>query len=233
MRLRKGAWSLGRSAEPTAPVRHAVYDPATRLLTLQTVAVGAATYTQVTLLDDGTYTVTVSVTGHTGTVESASFRAIVFFSCRVPDGSPYERPVPNEIAEKGIYVCPTFGVGQRAQQWMEEQGIENPFAAHRHTRIDNLRKLWDTGVKFVSGNDAGVTMTRFDDFQLDLELLVEHVGASSAQAIRTGTSQAAEAIGSDDFGSLAPGKRADILAVRGNAMDDLSLIHISEPTRPY
>ncbi len=46
------------SAEPTAPVRHAVYDPATRLLTLQTVAVGAATYTQVTLLDDGTYTFT-------------------------------------------------------------------------------------------------------------------------------------------------------------------------------
>ena len=62
------------------------------------------------------------------------------------------------------------------------------------------------------------------DFQLDLELLVEHVGASSAQAIRTGTSQAAEAIGSDEFGVLAPGKRADILAVRGNAMDDIGAL---------
>ena len=49
---------LPAGAEPTAPVRHAVYDPASRLLTLPTVAVGAATYTQVTLLDDGTYTFT-------------------------------------------------------------------------------------------------------------------------------------------------------------------------------
>jgi len=155
---------------------------------------------------------------------AAQVRTIEHCSFQVPDGIHYEQPVANEIAEKGIYVCPTFGVGQRAQQWMEEQGIENPFAAHRHTRIDNLRKLWDTGVKFVSGNDAGVTMTRFDDFQLDLELLVEHVGASSAQAIRTGTSQAAEAIGSDEFGTLQPGKRADVLAVRGNAMDDIGAL---------
>ena len=31
------------------------------------------------------------------------------------------------------------------------------------------------GVRFVSGNDAGMALTGFDDFQLDLELLVEHV----------------------------------------------------------
>ncbi|MCO5176611.1 MAG: amidohydrolase family protein [Thermomicrobiales bacterium] len=155
---------------------------------------------------------------------TANVRTIEHCSFQVPDGIHYEQSVANDVAEKGIYVCPTFGVGQRAQQWMEENGIENPFSAHRHTRIDNLRKLWETGVKFVSGNDAGVTMTRFDDFQLDLELLVEHVGASSAQAIRTGTSQAAEAIGSDEFGTLAPGKRADVLAVRGNAMDDIGAL---------
>ncbi|HBY45951.1 MAG TPA: amidohydrolase [Chloroflexi bacterium] len=155
---------------------------------------------------------------------AAQVRTIEHCSFMVPDGVHYEQPVADEVAEKGIYVCPTFGVGERARQWMEQEGIDNPFAATRNQRVDSLRKLWDTGVKFVSGNDAGVTMTRFDDFQLDLELLVEHVGASSAQAIRTGTSQAAEAIGSDDFGSLAPGKRADILAVRGNAMDDVGAL---------
>ncbi|HQX63708.1 MAG TPA: amidohydrolase family protein [Thermomicrobiales bacterium] len=155
---------------------------------------------------------------------AAQVRTIEHCSFMVPDGVHYEQPVADEVAEKGIYVCPTFGVGERARQWMEQEGIDNPFAATRNQRVDSLRKLWDTGVKFVSGNDAGVTMTRFDDFQLDLELLVEHVGASSAQAIRTGTSQAAEAIGSDDFGSLAPGKRADILAVRGNAMDDIGAL---------
>jgi imidazolonepropionase-like amidohydrolase len=152
---------------------------------------------------------------------AAQVRTIEHCSFQTPAGIHYEQDIADAIAEKGIYVCPTLGVGQRMMQYMEANGIENPMAASRHQRMDNLRKLWESGVKFVSGSDAGVTMTEFDDFQLDLELLVEHVGASSAQAIATATSQAAEAIGSDDFGMLAPGKRADVLVVRGNAMNDI------------
>jgi imidazolonepropionase-like amidohydrolase len=81
-----------------------------------------------------------------------------------------------------------------------------------------------SGVKFVSGNDAGMVKTGFDDFQLDLELLVEHIGLSPAEAIKTATGQAAEALGNVDFGTLAPGKRADILAVRGNVLDDIGAL---------
>jgi imidazolonepropionase-like amidohydrolase len=69
-----------------------------------------------------------------------------------------------------------------------------------------------------------MALTRFDDFQLDLELLVEHIGFTAAQAIRTATSQAAEAIGSDEFGTLEAGKRADVLAVRGNALNDIGAL---------
>ena len=84
--------------------------------------------------------------------------------------------------------------------------------------------MWDAGVKLISGNDAGVTMSGFDDFQLDLELLVEHIGMSAAQAIQTATLRAAEAIGSDEFGALLPGRRADVLVVRGNALDDIGAL---------
>ena len=84
--------------------------------------------------------------------------------------------------------------------------------------------MYASGVKFVSGNDAGMTKTGFDDFQLDLELLVENIGISASEAIMTATGQAAEALGDVDFGILAPGKRADILGVRGNALDDIGAL---------
>jgi imidazolonepropionase-like amidohydrolase len=154
----------------------------------------------------------------------AQVRTIEHCSFMVPNGVKYEQAAADGIAEKGIYVCPTIGVGERARQHMEEQGIQNPFAATRHQRLDDMRKLIESGVKFVSGNDAGVTMTGFDDFQLDLELLVEHIGMSSADAIVTATGRAAEAIGSDEFGTLQPGRRADVLAVYGNAMDDIGAL---------
>lgn len=155
---------------------------------------------------------------------NAQVRTIEHCSFMVPDGVKYEQEAADGIAEKGIYVCPTIGVGERSRQWMEEQGIENPFAATRYQRLDDMRKLWESGVKFVSGNDAGVTMTGFDDFQLDLELLVEFIGFTPAQAIVTATGQAAEAIGSDEFGALQPGKRADVLIVRGDATYDIGAL---------
>jgi imidazolonepropionase-like amidohydrolase len=155
---------------------------------------------------------------------AARVRTIEHCSFMVPSGVGYEQRAADQIAEKGIYVCPTLGVGERARQWMDAEGIENPFSATRHQRLDSLRKLVDSGVKFVSGNDAGVTMTGFDDFQLDLEMLVEHIGFSAGDAIITATSRAAEAIGAEEFGTLAPGKRADVLIVRGDATNDIGAL---------
>ncbi len=155
---------------------------------------------------------------------SARVRTIEHCSFMVPSGVGYEQRAADQIAEKGIFVCPTLSVGERARQWMEEEGIQNPFAATRYQRLEALRKLVDSGVKFISGNDAGVTMTGFDDFQLDLELLVEHIGFSPGDAIVTATSRAAEAIGTEEFGTLASGKRADVLIVRGDATDDIGAL---------
>ena len=41
-------------------------------------------------------------------------------------------------------------------------------------------------------------------------------------AIKAGTSVAAELMGWDDLGTIEQGKRADIIAVPGNPLDDIS-----------
>ena len=156
---------------------------------------------------------------------AANVRTIEHCSFVVPGDVVYDEVAATGVAEKGIYVVPTISTGERNRQRQFDAGTMAPKQIEtRHKRLENLRRLNDLGVRFISGNDAGMALTRFDDFQLDLELLVEHVGFTAAQAIRTATSQAAEAIGSDEFGVLAPGKRADVLAVRGNALNDIGAL---------
>jgi imidazolonepropionase-like amidohydrolase len=155
---------------------------------------------------------------------AANVRTIEHCSFMTPHGLKYEPDATARIAEQGIYICPTLGAGARMMEKMERDGLENPFSATRHERMENLRRMWDAGVKLISGNDAGVTMSGFDDFQLDLEQLVEFIGLSAAEAIQSATMRAAEAIGSDEFGALLPGRRADVLVVRGNALDDIGAL---------
>ncbi len=137
----------------------------------------------------------------------------------------YDAALADAIAERGIYVCPTIGTGERIRQRQRSEGTLSPLQQRiRELRLESLAGLRQAGVTIVSGNDAGMNSVGFDDFQLDLELLVEHLGLTPVEAIQTATVHAAEAIGSDEFGILAPGKRADILAVRGDAADDISAL---------
>lgn len=154
----------------------------------------------------------------------AGVRTIEHCSFWEPSGISYHQDAIDQVVEKGIYICPTIGVGERVRQELAAEGKADAWTPMRMARIDNLRRMHASGVKFVSGNDAGMAKTYFDDFQLDLELMVEHIGLSPAEAIVTATGQAAEALGDVDFGVLAPGKRADILAVRGNALDDIGAL---------
>ena len=48
-----------------------------------------------------------------------------------------------------------------------------------------------------------------------------NAGVSPARALKAATSTAAELLGRDDIGVLAPGKLADIVAMRGNPIADI------------
>jgi imidazolonepropionase-like amidohydrolase len=137
----------------------------------------------------------------------------------------YKPALAEAIAERGIYVCPTIGAGERNRQRLRREGKLSPLQQRiRQLRLESLAGLRQAGVKIVSGNDAGMSAVGFDDFQLDLELLVEPLGLSPVEAIQTATGQAAAAIGSDEFGTLESGKRADVLAVRGDAVADIGAL---------
>ena len=87
---------------------------------------------------------------------------------------------------------------------------------------ENVRKAYPRGVKIAFGTDAGVSKhgRNADEF----ELLVKN-GMTPADALRAATVNAADLLGlSDDIGTLAPGKRADIIAVNGNPLNDVTVL---------
>jgi len=86
----------------------------------------------------------------------------------------------------------------------------------------NLKTLFDAGVKVAFGTDSGALPTRVQGFaeHRELQLLVQ-AGLTPAQAIVCATKNSAEVIGASDRGTLEPGKKADLLVLDGNPLDDI------------
>ena len=85
-----------------------------------------------------------------------------------------------------------------------------------------LRKAVPAGVKIAFGTDAGVSKhgRNADEF----ELMVKH-GMTSAAAIQAATTNAADLLGlADQVGSIEPGKSADLIAVQGDPLADVTVL---------
>jgi imidazolonepropionase-like amidohydrolase len=82
-----------------------------------------------------------------------------------------------------------------------------------------VRTAWhgilEAGLPIAVGTDSMHGCLAFD-----IARLVE-LGASPARALRAATVDGARVCGLSDRGSIAPGMRADLVAVLGNPLDDI------------
>jgi imidazolonepropionase-like amidohydrolase len=86
----------------------------------------------------------------------------------------------------------------------------------------SLQAAYPRGVKIAFGTDAGVSKhgRNADEF----ELMVKN-GMPAAEAIVAATVNAAELLGlGAEIGSLEPGKRADLVAVEGDPLEDVTVL---------
>ncbi len=87
---------------------------------------------------------------------------------------------------------------------------------------DALRKAFPAGVRIAFGTDAGVSKhgRNADEF----ELMVRH-GMPAAAAIQAATVNAADLLGlAGEVGSIEPGKSADLIAVQGDPLADVTVL---------
>jgi imidazolonepropionase-like amidohydrolase len=84
---------------------------------------------------------------------------------------------------------------------------------------DNFRKAHKAGARMAFGTDAGVYPNGTNARQF--AYMVEY-GMTPMEAIQAATTDAAELLGwSDDVGAIEAGMYADIIAVRGNPLDNI------------
>jgi imidazolonepropionase-like amidohydrolase len=88
-------------------------------------------------------------------------------------------------------------------------------AEHQH--IFRIKSHENLGLKIAFGSDAGVFP--HGDNAKEFHTRVRQ-GMSRLEAIRGATQYAAEALGLDDRGLIAPGKLADLIALAGNPLEN-------------
>ncbi len=135
----------------------------------------------------------------------------------IEHGDGLTAPQMEEMARRGIYWVPTISVGAyvangRAGNWPKM--VETEKAAFQLA----LKK----GVKIVFGTDAGGFDWRDLNEAKEFEYYVAY-GMTPQQAIRTATTEAAELLGwSDKMGTVEAGKWADLVAVSGDPLKDIT-----------
>ena len=143
----------------------------------------------------------------------------------VEQGVPgFDADIAEAMVQKGIYVCPTNTVDYRQMQMLGDSEKVKELAPRAQLNT-TWRELLRHGVQLIAGSDAGCSQVFCDDYALIMELMVGELGMSPMQAILAGTKVAAEALGmEDEIGTLEVGRRADIIAVSGNPLEDITAL---------
>jgi imidazolonepropionase-like amidohydrolase len=131
-------------------------------------------------------------------------------------------------AKSKTYYVPTLSTvnGYKERLAANAQAYEPDVLAKIKWRIDITGKalavLVPRGVRIAFGTDAGVSKhgRNGDEF----ELMVQH-GMTPMSAIHAATVNAADLLGlSSEVGTIEPGKSADIVAVTGDPLADVTVL---------
>jgi imidazolonepropionase-like amidohydrolase len=127
---------------------------------------------------------------------------------------------------KGTYIVPdiitdVYILDHGAEMGLPPKMIEKERSI-RSQQDGNWSRAFKAGVKFAFGTDAGVYPHGQNARQF--KLLVDHIaGMTPMDAIRMATVNAADLIGwSDKVGRVAPGLYADLIAVDGDPLADVT-----------
>ncbi|KPI16983.1 amidohydrolase [Actinobacteria bacterium OK074] len=132
-----------------------------------------------------------------------------------PDGFRVDRDTVALMAERQVALSTT--VNHRARGATGRLPWEQ--------RLEQLQVMRAAGVSLVVSTDSGIGGTPHDSLSRALDLYRD-LGLSALEVIETATGGTANALGLGGVtGRIAPGLRADLVAVPGDPRTDLALLH--------
>ena len=135
----------------------------------------------------------------------------------IEHGDGLTAPEMEEMARRGIFWVPTIMVGAYVAP-----GRQGNWPKMVDTEKAAFQLAMKKGVKIVLGTDAGGFDWKALNEAKEFEYYVNY-GMTPMQAIRTATTTAAELLGwSDKMGTIEAGKWADLVAVSGDPLKDIT-----------
>jgi imidazolonepropionase-like amidohydrolase len=135
----------------------------------------------------------------------------------VEHGDGFTDELLDQAVKQGVYWCPTIMVG--AYVAPGRGGAWDPMV---EAQKKVFQKAMRKHVKIVLGTDVGGFPWPTLNEALEFKYYVDY-GMSPLDAIRTATATPAEMLGwSDRIGTIEPGKLADIVAVSGDPLADIT-----------
>ena len=144
----------------------------------------------------------------------------------IEHGTYMDKEVMRAMKKNNVYYVPTITAGRSVADRAKIDGyfpeLVRPKAAEIGPKIQNtFAEAYKYGVKIAFGTDAGVYDhgENYREFQYMVE-----AGMPPLEAIRAATAEAATLLGVSDIGTLKVGNKADVVAVPGNPLEDISLM---------
>ena len=143
----------------------------------------------------------------------------------IEHGTLMDKPTARLMKQYGTFYVPTVSAGEFVYEKAKEPGyfpeIVRPKALEIGPKIkQTLGMAYKEGVKIAFGTDMGVSPhgENADEFRYMVE-----AGMKPIDAIFAATSVAAEVLKQKDLGKIQKGMKADIVAVNGNPLKDISV----------
>ncbi|HKS81611.1 MAG TPA: amidohydrolase family protein [Candidatus Acidoferrales bacterium] len=137
----------------------------------------------------------------------------------IEHGLDMDEAAIQKMVANGIWYVPTLYVYEGDTR-REDEGASGGTVSRASVHEVSFRKALAAGVKIAFGTDAGPFPhgTQAKEFEY-----LTKFGMSPLAAIQTATINAADLMGwSDRVGAIEPGKFADVIAVEGNPLDDIT-----------
>jgi len=110
-----------------------------------------------------------------------------------------------------------------SQQLANEEDKDAAIYAAMQKQIPLWKDAVRRGIKVAMGTDQSHRLLVGENL-VELEFMVKWLGMSEMDALVAATSRAAQCIERPELGVLAPGKRADLLAVDGDPLADIAVL---------
>ncbi len=158
------------------------------------------------------------VVAHASTPEGMR-RAIIGGVETIEHGDGGTLEVFKLMKEKGVALCPTLAAGDAIEGYRGwKKGID-PDPDRITKKKASFKRALQSGVTIVFGGDVGV-FTHGENYR-ELEMMVRY-GMQPIRVLQSATSGNATVFHLDNLGELKKGFLADIIAVEGNPVKDIS-----------